>query len=1059
MFENQKKPLLLQANFLGGYEIRINGCVINGLSSQKAKALFAYLILEHERTLSRSLLASLFWPDVAEETALHNLRQALSTIRKGLTDSNCFDELFIPAREHLCFAESVSFDVDVLNFENQSKTLLASNGGKPGRGFPIHLLIKLIQEYKGQLLPSVTLADSELFEEWLIVKRETINRLLIESTSLLLNYFEFRGEWSSARKYAELLVSLAPWDENAHYHLIQIFLQLSQVNLAANHYQSAVRYLQKELQVEPGQLLLSAHEEIETFFASSNPPQKIQSLQLKLPGYATPFIGREQEMNTLEYWISMPETSVITITGPGGSGKTRLAVELVNAQNSLFKDGVFFVSIAGCHRLDQLAANILGVVEIGNELSEDAVKDLMDWAHNRSSLLVLDNVDNIQECAVLATLLRENSSNLILVFTSYSPLNLVGEKIYCLNGLGLSEGLSSDAVKLFYSQLQLDSSPQINHPDFGNQVLQICELVEGLPLAIDLAASQSRWIPIAELLKELNEKMDVLNSEAVNLPERHRSIQASFENVWKHLDARQKQILPLLTIFQDPFSFEAAEYICGASAVELRALAARSLLIWDGQECYRFHRVVKLCASEKSELTEEENQNLFKRYADWFFHHLVDLYNDHKGERIFIFNQNVELILTDIKQTLDWFITTQNWKQVENMIAPLNLYFEGRSLFREGALLFESCVEKCSKFLNAVICLAKFTCRTTMFKIHLQQFNHSIENIQFGLDIAQKNNLLDEVAYCINLKATHAILRKNASTSLNYSLEALELARQIGNREEEAHSLYNLGYAQDNMGLITEAEKTLHESRFICEEQKNWRRLAKVLNILADIACFHGDYQLAIRYYENSLEIVWQLHNKYSESLVMNNLGTAYLELFQYDQAEKYFLKSLQICREINDREGEAIALSNLGEMAAYQKDFSNAATYNQQSLEISMEIESDWGVMSSRIVLAEAYREFGDQKAAQNELIHLLQMAIQTESMNFFHRAVVEAARLLQGRGFDEVLYSFLAKTINADGAEESTRKKAQQTLASLKEPPNSNEDLSTQQISEFLIEKLENI
>ncbi len=1059
MPDKNHPPLSIQAKFLGGYEIRINGRVINDLSAQKAKALFAYLILEHDQLHSRSRLASLFWPDVAEETALHNLRQALSTIRKALSESNCFDELFVPARETLCFAESVSFDVDVLNFEIQSKTLLTSNGGKPGRGFQIHLLMKLIQEHGGPLLPSMTISDSDLYEDWLIVKREMINRLLIESDSLLLNYFEKRGEWGSARKYAELLVSLAPWDENAHCHLIQALLQLSQGNLAINHYHSAVQYLQKELQVDPGQMLFTAHEEIQTFLSSGLiSPKKIPP-QLKLPGYATPFIGREQEMNTLEHWITKPETSVITITGPGGSGKTRLAVELVSAQNTLFKDGVFFVSIAGCHRLAQLAANILGVVEIGNELTEDAVKDLMEWAHNRSSLLVLDNVDNLQECAVLATRLREIAPNLILVFTSYSPLNLVGEKTYHLNGLGLSEGLSSDAVKLFYSHLQLDSSPQMNHPDFGNQVLRICELVEGLPLAIDLAASQTRWIPIAEILQDLNEKMDLLSSEAANLPERHRSIQASFENVWKHLDSRQKHILPLLTIFQDPFSLEAAENICGVNAGELRALAARSLLIWDGHERYRFHRVVRLCAFEKSELIEEEKLNFHKRYADWFFRHLVDLYNDRKAERIFVFNQNVELILADINQTLDWLISMHNWTQVETMIVPLNLYFEGRSLFREGASFFESCAEKCSNNLDAVVCLAKVTCRAAMFKIHLQQFNQSIEKIQFGLDIAQKNNLLDEVAYCINIKATHAILRKNASTSIKYSLEALDLSRKIQNREEEAHSLYNLGYAQVNMGLITEAEETLNSCRFICEEQKNWRRLAKVLNILADIACFHGDYQLAIRHYENAFDIVVQLRNKYSESLIMNNMGTAYLELFQYDQAERYFIKSLLICREINDREGEAIALSNLGEMAAYQRDFTNAATFNQQSLEISEEIESDWGVMSSRIVLAEAYRELGDHKAAQSELIHLLQMAIQTESMNFFHRAVVEAARLLRGRGYDNGLSSFLAKTIIADGAEESTRKKAQQTLELFQDDGKAYEELLPHQICEFLVQKLKNI
>ena len=307
--------------------------------------------------------------------------------------------------------------------------------------------------------------------------------------------------------------------------------------------------------------------------------------------------------------------------------------------------------------------------------------------------------------------------------------------------------------------------------------------------------------------------------------------------------------------------------------------------------------------------------------------------------------------------------------------------------------------------------------------------------------------------------ATHALVKKSSSIALVYAKNALELSRKIQDKEEESHSLYNLGYAQVTLGEISEAEKNLFLCRDICNELGNIRRLSKVLNILADIACFRGDYKLALSHYDQALEIGRATNNLYFESLTLNNAGTAYLELNDYSNALECFSKSVEICCQIGDREGEAIALSNLGETASYQKDFEKAVFYNEQALTISEEIGSEWGILSARAILAEGYREMGDTLAAKNELIHLLTLSLSSESMNFFHRGVVEACRLLMLFGKVEGLASFLDETIRSEGAEESTRQKAIATRQQLIVITPSSLPMDPKSIHSYLISRLNQI
>ena len=1059
MRQPQSDDIILDSKLFGGFEISINTCVISEISSQKAKGLFAYLLLENHQPHARSTLAATFWPDVPEQTALHNLRQALTTIKKAISESINDIEIFSSDRDTLGFNEKVVVHVDILDFENKIQTLLDHHNGRQARGFPIIQLKRTMAQITGQMLPLLSLPDSDLFEDWLTLRRERIDRFLVLGYSILLKYHEDRGEWVDARKIAEMLVKIAPWDEDIHSRLIQIYLQSSQPNAALTYYHSAVLYLKNNLDVEPGILLKNTFIDIQSNLSSGKVHRPKSVISLNLPGYATPFVGRSRELEVLENWVSNLKHNVITITGPGGSGKTRLAVELASTQNTLFKDGVYFVSIGGCFTLEHIASTILVASGTSIEHTSNSMEELIEWAAHRCALLVLDNVENLQETALFAKQLTETAPNIVLVLTSYSFLDLVGEKVFALGGLSTSDGEHSDAVKLFYSHLQVESHPEMYDPVFTTSVIKICDLVEGFPLAIDLAACQTKWTPIIEILDNLQGDINSLKSQSINLPERHRSIQASFENVWRHLFGQEQLLFTRLTLFETPFSSQASLAVCDVDESFLQDFAKRSLLIWDGMGGYRFHRIVKQNVFEHSTVSEPEYQKCKEQHAYWFKQQVLKIFADRKGEKLVLFYKNIEKILADIEISLNWFVQNQKWNEIVDLITPLNVYFENRSYFREGTKLFEGLIKSIPEEDSTLICRAKLICRNALFRIRIQQFEGAEDKINFGLETARAAKLFHEEAYCLNALATHALVKKSSSIALVYAKNALELSRKIQDKEEESHSLYNLGYAQVTLGEISEAEKNLFLCRDICNELGNIRRLSKVLNILADIACFRGDYKLALSHYDQALEIGRATNNLYFESLTLNNAGTAYLELNDYSNALECFSKSVEICCQIGDREGEAIALSNLGETASYQKDFEKAVFYNEQALTISEEIGSEWGILSARAILAEGYREMGDTLAAKNELIHLLTLSLSSESMNFFHRGVVEACRLLMLFGKVEGLASFLDETIRSEGAEESTRQKAIATRQQLIVITPSSLPMDPKSIHSYLISRLNQI
>ncbi len=1038
MTDRKNSSATIRAKFLGNAEISVNEKLVADLSTIKTRGLFIYLIQEGQVSHNRSKLAAFFWPDSPEQTALHNLRQAMVVIKRAVETAGLDGELIQANRDEIRFLPSVTLDVDSVKFVSQVSRLLSCSDGFPERGFPIASLKHALDLFEGEFLKGFYIPDADLFEDWQAIQREAINQLAIRAYNRLMQYHTLRNEWNLALGMAEKLAVLAPWDEDVHKELITCLLMLSQKSAAQAHYRSTLKYFTEELGLPPGDSLSQAWHLIQNFDPrESAPNQAVHSIQL--PKYAIPFVGRSQEIETLEAWISSPESSVLTITGPGGVGKTRLAIRLAEMQVSLFKDGVHYISIANCSDQDQIEARVFGAIHGLSQHGSSAFEQLADWACRRKALLVFDNVEDTRSAAVFAARLIEKAPKLVMVFTSYKNLGLIGEKVLALTGLPTQPGATREsipeALQLYLSHLNSDPRPEQQDAGGFEIMLQICQLVDGIPLAIDLAAGQSRHMPVQQLLSELQQTMDVLRLEAANLPERHRSIQASFESIWRHLSPEQQGALSLLTGFETPFSIEGAQAVYGVDSKEISELMNVSLINWDGRQRYWFHRTIRHYAGIRLDLNPGEAEAYSNRHASWFLGRINSLFDKNEMEAFSSCLNAVEKELEDHILAAEWLIQTAKWKMAKEYLVGLYHYFEGRELYREGSSFFLRIADLCREDPEALECQVLCSARAAQLLVKIQQYELAEELGSFALETSKRLGWHTETAFCLNFFSTLSYSQRSSSEAEAWGMQALAWSREHQILHEEARALYNLGYTRVNKGDLNQAADDMALCLQLSKAASNWLHRLKVINVLADIACYRGELEQALSYFDQSLAISKSMGNLFSEALIANNIGTVYIELQDFDKANKFLNMSLDLCRKILDHEGEAVALSNLGEVALNEGKYDQCIQHCTLSLNISREVGSNWGEMSALIILAEAHRKTADLASAKMEVIEFLEKSIKTESNNFFYRGIVEAGYQLQVVNKVDGLADILVEAMRSDGMEDYTRKAASELLKTL--PP----------------------
>jgi len=676
----------LTIHLLGPLKIELNGRPLTDLGTRKAEALLAYLVCQ-QRPFPRESLAELLWEDRDPQQALANLRSLLSGLRSRLKP------YLTITRHTVAFNHESDYWLDVAEFNQQLEIgdWRLETGQSPVSN--LQSLQQAVNLYRGDFLEGFFVRESRGLEEWIILERERLQRQAIHALRQLVHYHQGRGEYAVALDYVNKLIDLDNLSERANRDKMLLLARNGRLNAALRHYDAYKNLLAAEIGVAPGQETAALHARL--LSARTVLPHN-------LPPDPTPFVGRTQELADVQRRLLQPHCRLLTVLGPGGMGKTRLALaaagQIAASSPGLFLHGIRYVPLAdigGPALLPTAVANACGLEFQG---ATDLLTQLAAFLRPREMLLVLDNFEHLcgpqvgplDGVDVLLTLLQE-APDLKLLVTSRTRLHLQEEWVFDLAGLDYpangvpDEWAAYSAIELFQQQARRvshDFAPQA--ADF-QAIARLCRLLEGQPLGIELAAAWVRQFSCPQIAEQIQADVAFLSTRLRNVPARHRSLTAVFDHSWQLLTDQEQAIFARLSFFQGGFTAVAAQAIAEASAEDLAGLAAQSLLRAEGNGRFAIHELLRQYAARQLTDFPAEPAQTAVRHAAFYIDFLVSQGDGSEtGQR-----QIIQAELPNVRLAWEWAARHQDETALLRAAKPLHGFYSAQSWFQEGIEAFQ----------------------------------------------------------------------------------------------------------------------------------------------------------------------------------------------------------------------------------------------------------------------------------------------------------------------------------------------------------------------------------
>jgi predicted ATPase len=703
-----------------------------------------------------------------------------------------------------------------------------------------------------------------------------------------------------------------------------------------------------------------------------------------LPGQLTSFVGRKKEIE--ELGILLVRHRLITLTGIGGTGKTRLAQEIASRKLEDFPDGVWFVDLSNLRDASLICHEVTKVLNIKEVLNEQC-RDLLESAiKSNRLLLIFDNCEHlIVDVAQLIYDLLLTCKNLKILATSRQHLNLPGEALYPVPVLTLPNNLELGNSSI--STLELESLGQYEavqlflerakaiKPDFslniGNaqNLYKICQRLEGLPLVIELAASKIRLFSPEQLLLRLDNRLNLIVGGSSVLSTRQQTLRALIGWSYDLLPPPDQILWRRLAIFLGNFSVDAVAEICNADHIFLDIGEIQATLfsfvdknlaqrIEDSGQDSRFVVLEILREYSLEKLTENtvEKRDLYARYCQYYLKLMLDVKSKlQAGHKQQINLKQLDLEYGNIRIAINWLLTQRDLVSLIQIALSLGwVWFtlgylsEGRSFLEAilSMLKADSSVEReINNNPSLQICLAEVNC--ALGKILLYQGNYSFAMgvLRSGLDIYQQLNDYIGIAECYQLLGLASEFRTDFEPAKKLYMESLEIRRELHNQFGEAETLASLGNVARYQGDFEQAKKYCLEAIGIMEKLEDKRGIASLLSNLADIVEDSGDYEQAKNLCERNLVILEDLGDKIGVAGALSKLGHLLSHLNFYEVAKIMCEKSLRLNRELGIRRYVCAALAGLAEVLVQQGDYVAAERFYTELLDIANQLENTYYV------------------------------------------------------------------------------------------------------------------
>jgi predicted ATPase len=914
---------------------------------------------------------------------------------------------------------------------------------------------RMVALHEGEFLKEFSAGDSYLFEEWVLLQREWLHREAMEALVHLANHHERRGQIRQARQYARRQVEMEPWREEAHRQLMRLLALDGQRSAALAQYKACRQALGEELGIEPTHETTALYESIRT--GETAPLLRRSSAPLHgLPPSPTPFVGREEELAELAELLASPDCRLVTLVGPGGIGKTRLALQAATDQIGNFLHGVAFVPLAPVSSPDLLVSAIADALGLAFHERQDPEQQLLNYVREKELLLVLDGMEHILEGAdVLARILRRAPGVIVLV-TSRERLNLREEWVRAVDGLiypKQQEGHSGQArvtpgesleepteLAEVYSAVELfrQQARRVHHHFSLSEgetpnVVRICRLVEGLPLGIELAAAWTGVRSSREIAEEIERNLDILSTAVRNVPERQRSIRATFEHSWQLLSREEQDLLARLSVFRGGFDREAALQVTGASLPTLLALMDKSLVRRVVPHRHDMHGLLTYYAAEKLHATQrgrEEAELRHARHFSAFLERRKDHLRNARGREAF---QPVAAEIENARQAWQVAVDRGCTDLIERGLESLYLFYDVQGRFQEGINLFGQAINRWTGDPEPPRVLGKVVSRRGALYLRLGRYREAKTALEKGLAISQRLEMRAEQVFCLVNLANLAHKQGRHRESERLSQRSLVLSRQTGDGWGRIQSLLSLGLVRYRAGDIEAAEECIEESVAVARETGNPRFLIAPLNALGDVACHRGDYARGLALFQECLALSRELGHDFRAALVLNNVGTVFHHLEDYQKARSAYQDSLAICREIGDRGGQAIALSNLGEVDYAAGDYAETERLYQQGLAIGRDIRDQWTVMACLNNLGEVTFALKENDRARQYFAEALTIAQETQTLPMVLKVLVNLAALVAEEGDIDYAAGLLGLARQHPSSEQAIRQRAERLLGEM--------------------------
>ncbi|MHB0878419.1 MAG: tetratricopeptide repeat protein [Anaerolineae bacterium] len=1023
----------LSLRFLGTYVAELDGKAVTGFSTEKERALLAYVALQPGRPLRRLHLAGLLWPEQSEERALHSCRQALSSLRRLLGEHDSGQPFLLMARDSVTFDGESDHWVDALAFRAELRRALAHYSGRDGRGrLNVRALRQAVDLYGGPLLAQLHPADCQPFEEWLLLEGESLARDAVTALALLAHYHEARGEYGLAFAAAARLAELAPWDEENHRLAMYMAAADGQWAAARSQYQTCRRCLESLLDAAPSAQTTSLLERVER--RSLPPPAPVAATVLPPPGRAT--VGREAEMAELAGLLSDPTCRLVTITGAGGSGKTHLALEVAREQAGLFRDGVYFAAMADLAAdapLEVAVAAALGFVfsDRGSPAGQ-----LADYLHNRCLLLVLDNLEHLRLAPAFVAQLLNRAPDLTVLATSRARLALREEWLLPLDGLAYPPGDEApatiagyDAVRLFLARArQLQPRFALSEAD-TLAAGRIGRLVDGLPLGLELAAGLLPGRTCTAIAGDIAASLDALLATVTNGPERHRSMRAVFASSYEQLADEERRVLTGLSAFIGGFDLGAAQAVVVATAAILESLRARSLVRADGSGRFSMHELLRQFAHDQLAAVPQEDDAVRRRHAHHYARLLADLAPQLAGASE---GDAIDAIAGEMGNgyaAWAWAVSRRDADVLARSLPTLYRYYYDRSLLDEGVRVFEEAVPVAAALADGSLWARLLTYQGALC-VRLGTLAAAEERLDRAWGLLSNGSSDADRMACLLTRAEMLMHMGRHDEATRATGAALSLAEKAGDWWGTSTGKRILGDVYHRTGRASEARSLLQEALALARTSGRSQAVVTALNSLGDVVCHLGDYEYGLRVLTESVELSRHRSDRWRLALAVNNLGTLYHEVGDFAQAATCYEESLAVCRDLGDAPGEAIALSNLGELAMMRGERDAAERLFVEGTRLAREADIPWALMCVLDNLGTIRADRGDYVGALACFREVLATAEASQAMPMLLKVLVHVAALLLRQGDSTDAVAVLRLAAGHEAAERDVQRQAEVLL-----------------------------